>query len=88
MFHKVKKVKPLPNYNLLVRFEDKKLKQYDVKPLFAELEAFKPLTYVAGLFEQVKVDTGGYGISWNGDIDLSCDELYDNGFTLMSVTRK
>jgi hypothetical protein len=88
MFHKVKEVKPLPNYTLLVRFEDKNLKQYDVKPLFAELEAFKPLVYVAGLFEQVKVDAGGYGISWNNDIDLSCDELYDNGFPLISGIRK
>lgn len=32
-----------------------------------------------GLSEQVKVDVGGYGISWNDEIDLSCDELYDNG---------
>jgi hypothetical protein len=37
------------------------------------------LTYVQGLFEQVKVDTGGFGISWNDDIDLSCDELFDHG---------
>jgi hypothetical protein len=29
--------------------------------------------------EQVRVDTGGFGISWNDEIDLSCDELYDNG---------
>jgi hypothetical protein len=28
------------------------------------------------LFEQVKVDSGGFGISWNDDIDLSCNELY------------
>ena len=25
-----------------------------------------------------KVDVGGYGISWNDEIDLSCDELWDN----------
>ncbi len=29
--------------------------------------------------EQVKVDAGVYGISWNDDIDLSCEELYQNG---------
>ena len=33
-----------------------------------------------GLFEQVKVDKGGYGISWNGEIDLSCNELWENGY--------
>ena len=25
------------------------------------------------------VDTGGYGVSWNDDLDLACDELYQNG---------
>jgi len=27
----------------------------------------------------VKVDAGGYGISWNDDIDLSEYELWTNG---------
>lgn len=41
--------------------------------------SFKALTSIQGLFEQVKVDAGGYGISWNDEIDLSCNELYENG---------
>ena len=32
-----------------------------------------------GLFEQVAVDVGGYGVSWNDEIDLACDELWENG---------
>jgi hypothetical protein len=79
MFHKVKKAKTLPTYCLLVQFENGEKKRYDLKPLFKEIAAFQPLTYVTGLFEQVKVDSGGYGISWNDDIDLACDELYNNG---------
>ena len=31
------------------------------------------------LFVQVKVDTGGYGISWNDDIDLDGEEIWANG---------
>lgn len=31
------------------------------------------------MFEQVSVDAGGYGISWNDDIDLDCEELWANG---------
>ncbi len=31
------------------------------------------------LFETVKVDVGGYGIVWNDELDISCDELYANG---------
>ena len=54
-------------------------KVQDVKPLFDKWQVFKDLIYINGLFQQVKVDAGGYGISWNDDIDLSCDELYYNG---------
>ena len=27
----------------------------------------------------MQVDTGGYGISWSDDLDLSSDELWTNG---------
>ena len=30
----------------------------------------------------MEVDTGGYGIIWNDDLDLSCDELFENGETV------
>lgn len=83
MRHKVKTVQPLPNFNLLVGFISGEKRQYDVAPLFDKLEAFKPLRSTQGLFEQVKVDAGGYGISWNDEIDLSCDELYHNGKVIL-----
>ena len=79
MFYKVKSVQPLPDFILLVDFQNGEQKQYNVKPLFDKWEPFKVLTTTAGLFEQVKVDTGGFGISWNDEIDLSCNELYYNG---------
>ena len=79
MFYKVQSVEPLPEYGLLVVFVSGEKKQYNVKPLFDKWEPFKALASTKGLFEQVKVDTGGYGISWNDDIDLSCNELYENG---------
>jgi hypothetical protein len=79
MFYKVTKVLPLPGYTLLVDFATGEQKHYNVKPLFATWEPFKTLMSTYGLFEQVRVDAGGYGISWNDDIDLSCNELYENG---------
>ena len=82
MFHKVKMIKPLPDYSLLVQFENEETKLYYIKHLVNEIDAFKMLMYVPGLFEQVKVDSGGYGVSWNDEIDLSCNELYFNGETV------
>ena len=84
MFNKVKTINPLPDYLLAVGFENGERRIYDVKPLFEKWDAFKALARIKGLFEQVKVDAGGYGISWNDDIDLSCDELYNNGFKVGS----
>lgn len=79
MFHKIKDIKPLKKYVLLATFQDGTIKTYNISPLFSEIEAFNTLKDIPHLFEQVKVDIGGYGISWNDEIDLSCDELWDNG---------
>ena len=79
MFHRVRSTTPLPEYTLLVCFENGEKKIYDVGQLFEKWEAFKALAITEGLFRQVKVDAGGYGVSWNDDIDLSCDELYRGG---------
>ena len=81
MFHKVKTVSPLPDYQLLVIFSEGVTKRYDVKPLFQTLPVFLDLQNIPSLFEQVVVDAGGYGISWNDDLDLACDELWENGDT-------
>ena len=80
MFHKVKKVKIIKDYILKVTFQDDSNKFYDVSKLFQKWDVFLNLKNVVGLFEQVKVDKGGYGISWNDEIDLSCDELWENGY--------
>lgn len=79
MFYKVTTVEPLSNYRLSVGFDTGEKKQYDVTPLFEKWDIFKSLATIKGLFEQVRVDKGGYGISWNDEIDLSCNELYYNG---------
>lgn len=80
MFHKVKSVKSLDNYILEIVFENNVIKYYDVSKIFEKWTAFKQLKTINGLFSQVKVDAGGYGISWNEEIDLSCNELWENGY--------
>ena len=79
MFHKVKAVNALPDYRLSVQFAEGVTKIYDVKPLFAKWKPFKALENAPELFSGVEVDKGGYGIIWNDDLDLSCDELFENG---------
>lgn len=80
MFHKVKEIYPLEGYILEVTFQNDVKKFYDVSKLFTKWKIFENLKNEEGLFEQVKVDQGGYGISWNEDIDLSSEELWENGY--------
>ena len=84
MFHKVKAVNALPDWRLSVQFAEGVTKLYDLKPLFTKWKAFQVLKEEAGLFFDVKVDHGGYGIVWNDDLDLSCDELFQNGVTVQT----
>ncbi len=79
MFHKIKNVSALPEFRLSVQFAEGVTKLYDVKPLFDKLPVFNSLIDHPEEFACVSVDVGGYGIIWNDDLDLSCDELWDNG---------
>lgn len=79
MFVKITSVAALPDYILLVGFSTGEFKQFDIKPLIAKYPPFKALTQVNGLYEQVKIDMGGYGLVWNDELDLSADGLYEQG---------
>lgn len=78
MFHKIKDVMPLPDYRLGVRFSEGCTKIYDVKPLFDKIPVFAELKD-GNRFEDVYVDVGGNGIVRNNRIDLSYEELWDDG---------
>ncbi len=78
MFHKIKSVSALPDYKLSVQFSEGVTKIYDVSPLIEKHKMFAPLKDTE-LFGSVSVDVGGYGIIWNDDIDISCDELFFEG---------
>lgn len=77
MFHRIKDATPIINYQILVHFFDGENKLYNMKPLLQK-NIFSPLKDIS-LFAKLNIDPGGYGISWTEDIDISCDELYENG---------
>ncbi len=50
------------------------IKEYDVKSLFGiypQMEELKDRK----LFDSVQIDVGGYGISWNDELDLDADAM-------------
>ena len=80
MFEKIKSVEPMNDFILRTVFENGVIKLYDVKPVMQKISVFQDLKN-NNIFKNVKVDIGGYGISWNDYIDLECTELWENGIT-------
>jgi len=83
---KIESVQALDNKKLLVKFVNAVEKIYDCTPLLNR-EMFEVLKNDA-FFKSVKVDSGGYGISWNDDVDLSEYELWTNGVEVAIAENK
>lgn len=71
-------VQTVNDTELLIRFDNKVEKGYDVAPLFAK-PPFHRLIDPA-FFKAVSADAGGYGIYWDEEVDLSEYELWTNGY--------
>jgi len=84
-YPKIVSVKPLENYQLMVEFSNHECRYYDVKPLL-ENEMFLPLKNKY-FFNHVKIEQGGYAVSWNEEIDISEYELWKNGKQLQNCSK-
>jgi len=64
----------IDKHTIYVLFLDNTIKKYDISPLL-EKKSFNKLKNLSYL-KTAKVDSGGYGISWDDDCDLSENELW------------
>lgn len=87
MIQKIQSVKANSNYVIEAVFYNGQVVQYDVKPLFAIFPQFKLFETSPELFEQVKVEQGGNAISWNDELDLDANTIWERG-VLMETKRK
>ncbi|MFN8497978.1 MAG: DUF2442 domain-containing protein [Anaerolineae bacterium] len=74
---RIKAVAALDEKRLLVTFANGVQKVYDCHQILTQ-ERFQLLKQDA-FFKAVAVDPGGYGISWDDEMDLSEYELWTNG---------
>jgi len=81
---KILSVRALENKRLLVKFVNGIEKVYDCTPLLG-MEMFQILGNDA-FFNSVRVDPGGYGVSWNDHADLSEYELWTNGVEVVMAS--
>jgi hypothetical protein len=76
-YPKVRSAKAIDDHTLLVEFDNRQKKIYDVSPLLRK-EMFLPLRNPA-FFKAVKIEQGGYAVVWNNNIDISEYELWSHG---------
>ena len=79
MIKRIRELQPMPDYQLLVRFDDGKQVLYDVKDDIKTLPGYSLLCEVEGLFQNVRLDESRTCIYWTDEIDLPSDVIYEYG---------
>ena len=79
MIPRIRVLQPIDDYCLSVVFDDGKKVVYDVKSDIDEIESYKALATVPGLFRSVQLDESRTCVFWNDEIDLPSDTLYEYG---------
>ena len=78
MFHQIEEIIELDNLKITVRFSNGVIKIYNVEQLIPSFPQMKPLKNNK-LFKTAVLDSGGYGISWNDNIDIAAEEIWNYG---------
>ena len=79
MLPRIKDVTPMPENQLHVVFDDGKSVIYDMMEDIRQIESYRDLLNIHGLFDQVSVDQSRTCVYWNDDIDLPSDTIYEYG---------
>lgn len=82
MTYRIQSVIPKENYIIRAIFFNGEVIEYDVAQLFPIFPQFVIFQTEQDLFEKVKVDAGGYGISWNDELDLDAETIYEDGILI------
>ncbi len=81
-YPQIYQAKAIDDTTLIIEFTNREVKKYDIRPLL-EIPMFAPLRQPA-FFKNFKVESGGYAIVWNEEIDVSEYELWKNSVILES----
>ena len=79
MIPRIRDVTPMPDFCLRVVFDDGKAVLYDVKEDMEQIESYRDLRSIHGLFNQVQLDESRTCVFWNDRIDLPSDTIYEYG---------
>lgn len=79
MIPRIKTITPEDNFKLKVLFDDGKYVLYDVNQDIEQIDEFKPLRTLFGLWNQIQLDESRTCVFWNDRIDLPSDTIYEYG---------
>jgi len=77
---RIQTARAIDDTTLLVEFTNQEVKTYDIRRLL-DIPMFSPLRQPA-FFKNFEVDSSGYAIVWNEEIDISEYELWQNGVSV------
>ena len=73
--HIIKNIDTLENFILILTFSTGEVRELDLKPIMDEYPLFHALEE-NNLFENAKIDLGGFGIVWNEEFSISSGDAY------------
>jgi len=77
--YRIVSAQAIDDRTLMVKFNNNEIRKYDISklldnPMFATLRN-------PGFFRNFRIETGGYALVWNDDIDIREYELWQNGIS-------
>lgn len=85
--HRIEEVVAKENFIIEAVFFGGEIVRYDVKQLFAIFPQFKVFENNQELFLKICVDAGGYGVSWNDNLDLDAETIWEDGVLIETKKR-
>ena len=79
MYNRLTSISFEENLIIMAKFNDGKIVSYNIRQLYDQFPIFKELENDPLLFNNGIIAPGGCGIIFNDEIDIACEELYENG---------
>ncbi|MBQ9193882.1 MAG: DUF2442 domain-containing protein [Bacteroidales bacterium] len=79
MIPRIKSIRPLDSFILLVEFDDGRKVTYDVKDDIRTLADFRVLETEYGLFRNARLDSSRTCVYWTERVDIPSDTILEYG---------
>ena len=79
MHYRAIKITYLEDVTFKMTFQDGKIVKYDLSKLFSKYPQFKRLREDRNLFMMGHLDSGGYGVIWDDELDFDATSVYLDG---------